>query len=165
MRLLSVNNNEVVSYLIENHLTVTCAESCTGGLLASTITAVPGSSACFDGSIVSYANSVKHRELKVKSSTLRKYGAVSPETAMEMCLGAYKKFKSDIAVSITGIAGPGGGTEEKPVGLVYLGIKTKRTHIAIKLMLSGTRDEIRSKTVQKALDEIYLQSVDIVNNR
>ena len=160
-----MNNEKVVSYLIENGLKVTCAESCTGGLLASAITAVPGSSECFDGSIVSYANAIKHKELKVKNSTLKKYGAVSPQTAMEMCLGAYKKFKSHIAIAITGIAGPGGGTPEKPVGLVYLGIKTKRTHIAIKLLLSGTRDEIRTKTVEKALEEIYLHATDIVNNR
>ena len=160
-----MNNEKVVSYLIENGLKVTCAESCTGGLLASAITAVPGSSECFDGSIVSYANAIKHKELKVKNSTLKKYGAVSPQTAMEMCLGAYKKFNSHIAIAITGIAGPGGGTPEKPVGLVYLGIKTKRTHIAIKLLLSGTRDEIRTKTVEKALEEIYLHATDIVNNR
>ncbi len=160
-----MNNEKVVSYLIEKGLKVTCAESCTGGLLASAITAVSGSSACFDGSIVSYANAVKHRELKVKNSTLKKQGAVSEETALQMCLGIYKKFGADIGISITGIAGPGGGTPEKPVGLVYLGVKTKYTHKAIKLNLEGTRDEIRNKAVEKALEEIYLAATDIVNNR
>ena len=149
-----MNNNEVVSYLIENGLKVTCAESCTGGLLAGAITAVPGSSACFDGSIVSYANAVKHRELKVKNSTLKKYGAVSPETAMEMCLGAYKKFKSHIAVSITGIAGPDGGTPEKPVGLVYIGVSTEEKTVVEELRLTGTREEVRQKTVESLFELI-----------
>ena len=106
-------------------LHITTAESCTGGLAAGAITAVPGSSAVFDGGVVTYSNDMKKKLLGVHDETLRDFGAVSPETAGEMALGAIKLTGADIAVSVTGIAGPGGGTEEKPVGLVYIAAASK----------------------------------------
>lgn len=107
--------------LIKNKITISCAESCTGGLFAQTLTEIPGISEVFDRGIVTYSNKAKMDELGVKQETLEKYGAVSKETALEMVQGLKEKTGSRLCVSITGIAGPGGGTEEKPVGLVYIG--------------------------------------------
>lgn len=106
--------------LLSRGLTIALAESCTGGLLASALTDVAGSSAYVLGGVVSYSNEAKMRLLNVQERTLLTYGAVSPQTAAEMANGARQLFGSDLAVSVTGIAGPGGGTPEKPVGLVYL---------------------------------------------
>lgn len=107
--------------LKERNLTLSSAESCTGGMFASAITDIPGVSTCFDRGIVTYSNSAKMQELGVKGETLEKYGAVSEETALEMAEGLKKVSGSDICISVTGIAGPDGGTEEKPVGLIYIG--------------------------------------------
>jgi nicotinamide-nucleotide amidase len=106
--------------LIDRNITFSCAESCTGGLFAMTMTEVPGISAVFDRGFVTYSNKAKMEELGVKSETLEKYGAVSEETAIEMAEGVRKVTGSRLCVSVTGIAGPDGGTEEKPVGLVYI---------------------------------------------
>jgi len=106
--------------LIENNITLSCAESCTGGLFADTLIDIPGISAVFDRGLVTYSNRAKMDELGVSAATLGKYGAVSRETAIEMAEGLQKKTGSDICISVTGIAGPDGGTEEKPVGLVYI---------------------------------------------
>lgn len=109
--------------LMEKGLTISSAESCTGGLFAATLTEVAGISACFDRSLVTYSNEAKMKELGVKRETLEKYGAVSKETAVEMAEGLYKASGSDICISVTGIAGPDGGTNEKPVGLIYIGLR------------------------------------------
>ncbi len=111
---------EIGSLLRERHLTLATAESCTGGLVGDLITDIAGSSDYFLGSAVSYAYSAKEGILGVRHETLLAHGAVSPETAAEMAWGARRLFRSSIAVSVTGIAGPGGGTAEKPVGLVYM---------------------------------------------
>lgn len=115
----------VVTEACKLGLHVTTAESCTGGLTAGAITAVPGSSAVFDGGVVTYSNDMKKKLLGVRDETLRDFGAVSPETAGEMALGALELTGADISVSVTGIAGPGGGSEEKPVGLVYIAVASK----------------------------------------
>ena len=115
---------KIISILKEREITITFAESCTGGLLAKTFTDTPGVSSVFLGSVVTYANSIKSELIDVKEKTLEAHGAVSRETAYEMVKGAKSVFGADVAVSVTGIAGPDGGSDEKPVGLVYIGIST-----------------------------------------
>lgn len=144
----------VVELLRKHNKTVTFAESCTGGLLAKKITEVPGSSECFNVSYVTYSNNEKERLLGVSSQTLETYGAVSHQTALEMCRGAKAKASADIAVSVTGIAGPGGGSAEKPVGLVYVGICTDDVWEYKKLNLSGNRSAVRERTSLYALDAV-----------
>ena len=141
---------ELVKFLCENNLKITSAESCTGGLFASGITAVSGSSSCFDGSFVTYSNEQKHRLLGVKNETLEKFGAVSYNTALEMAKGVRKSFDAHIGIGITGIAGPTGGTKDKPVGLVYIAVAFKGGAVAHKCNFSGSRDEVRSKAVKFA---------------
>ena len=112
---------KVVKMLKKHELTIVTAESCTGGMLSSKLINVPGVSDIFKAGLVTYANQAKREILGVGKKTLKKYGAVSPQTAEEMILGAVDKYDADVAVSVTGIAGPDGGTKEKPVGLVYIG--------------------------------------------
>lgn len=142
----------VVELLIKQNKTVTFAESCTGGLLSKKITDVSGASECFNCGFVTYSNERKEKLLGVKRETLEKYGAVSWQTAYEMCEGAKIRGGADIGIGITGIAGPGGGTEEKPVGLVYIGICTDEIHATCELHLAGDRDTVRERTSLYALD-------------
>ena len=148
---------DVVSRLLEKGLKVATAESCTGGLLSERIPRVSGSSAVFECGICSYANSIKHKVLGVQETTLSVLGAVSAETAVQMAEGVRKLSGADIGISTTGIAGPTGGTPEKPVGLVYLGVCTKSQSYAIRLELGGkenmtnSRDYIRKVTTDAAL--------------
>jgi PncC family amidohydrolase len=127
-----------------------CAESCTGGLIASAITELSGSSAIFDRGFITYSNEAKMEMLAVSQGTLDEYGAVSPETATEMAIGALKNSNANISVSVTGIAGPTGGSEEKPIGLVYIGIATKDNCEAHHRQLKGSRSEIRQQAVEEA---------------
>jgi len=131
--------------------TISCAESCTGGLLTSTLTDVPGSSAYVMGSVVSYSNDVKSRILHVAEETLAAHGAVSPETARAMAEGVRDLMQTDVGVGITGIAGPGGGSPEKPVGLVYIAVSTLGKTSVKKNVFSGVRAEIKRAAVNKAL--------------
>lgn len=145
----------LVDFLSENHLTVATAESCTGGLVASKIVGVPGASKVFYEGVVTYTNSAKEERLNVSKDTLNTFGAVSEQTAKEMAYGLLSE-NVDIAVSTTGIAGPDGGTEEKPVGTVYIGIAFQaREPIAIKCKFSGKRNEIRQCAANRALYETY----------
>ncbi len=128
-------------------LTISTAESCTGGMIASKLIEVPGISENFIESIVSYSNEAKIKRLKVKKETLEKYGAVSEEVAREMLEG----LKTDVAISTTGIAGPGGGTKEKPVGLVYIGIRVKDEVKIFRRELKGDRNKIRQRAMMHAL--------------
>ena len=141
----------VADLLLANHLTVTCAESCTGGLLSARLVNVPGISEVYKFGMVTYSNKVKRRFLGVKKSTLQKHGAVSEKTAEEMAKGAALMSKADVAVSITGIAGPDGGTEEKPVGLVYMACYVKGKVTVKKCQFSGNRGKIRESAVSAAL--------------
>lgn len=129
--------------LNEKHLTLATAESCTGGLVASRITDIAGSSAYFLGGIVSYSNEVKASLLGVSWDTLNHKGAVSSETVIEMAQGARRVLNADIAVSVSGIAGPGGGTPDKPVGTVWVGLATPRGEEARHFVWDG--DRIRNK--------------------
>jgi nicotinamide-nucleotide amidase len=138
--------------LLENKKTVSFAESCTGGDIAAAITTIPGSSLYFKSSVVTYSNESKIKLLGVKENTLTNFGAVSKETAKEMAEGVLKFSNSDYAFSTTGIAGPGGGTKEKPVGLVYIGSADKKKTESFKFNFSGTRKDIRKRTVNTVLD-------------
>lgn len=126
--------------LLERNLTLGTAESCTGGYLAHLITSVSGSSAYYKGSIISYANEVKHDLLSVKEETLKQFGAVSEETVSEMLHGALSQLKTDIAIAISGVAGPNGGTAEKPVGTVFIGIADKEKSIVKRISFTSHRD-------------------------
>ena len=126
-------------------LRVAVAESCTGGLIAQQITSVEGASQCFEMGVVVYSNESKQRLLGVSGTTLEKYGAVSHITALEMSLKVRELAGADIGIGVTGIAGPSGGSEEKPVGLVYVSVCGNGVHIYRKLELEGTREQIRKK--------------------
>lgn len=141
----------VADLLIANGLTVTLAESCTGGLLSARLVNVPGISDVYKMGVVTYSNKAKRRLLGVKKGTLQKYGAVSVQTAEEMAKGAAVSFKADVAVAVTGIAGPDGGTEEKPVGLVYIACCVKGRTVVKECRFSGNRDKVRETTVSAAL--------------
>jgi nicotinamide-nucleotide amidase len=132
-------------------LTLATAESCTGGLVGARLTAVPGSSDVYVGGIVSYANAVKEALLGVPPQTLAAHGAVSPETAEAMAAGARRALLADVAVSVTGVAGPGGGTPEKPVGLVFLHAEGPAGALAQRLELPGDRDAVRGRAAAAAL--------------
>jgi len=155
----SCNDEELVQVvcdkLIDKGLTLSSAESCTGGLFAGTVTEIAGVSACFDRGLVTYSNQAKMDELGVNAETLEKYGAVSAETAMEMAEGLHRVSGSDVCVSVTGIAGPGGGSEEKPVGLVYVGLYYDGEVSYRELRLRNTgRKWIRHRSVLNMLDMI-----------
>ena len=128
-------------------------ESCTGGLLSGCLTDIVGSSDVLERGFVTYSNQAKHEELGVNIDSLEKYGAVSDRVAIEMCKGALRRNGVELVVSLTGIAGPAGGTEFKPVGLVYIGIGTKLEEpIAHKYIFRGDRYEIRTSAVLKAIE-------------
>lgn len=141
--------------LLDAKKTVAFAESCTGGSLAGRLTANSGASDIFLGGIVSYTNEVKHKVLGVSKETLRVSGAVSRETVDEMLIGLMKRIPADFGVAISGIAGPTGGTSEKPVGTVYIGVASrgKKPHI-IHCQFEGDRSEIIEASCEKALEEL-----------
>jgi nicotinamide-nucleotide amidase len=135
----------------ERGVTLATAESCTGGLVAGRLTSVPGSSEVFRGGVVAYANDVKERELDVEPSVLEAHGAVSAETAKAMAEGARSRLGADVAVSVTGVAGPDGGTDEKPVGLVYLHASGPDGEEARRIDFPGDRDMVRGRAAAAAL--------------
>lgn len=141
----------IVQKAKEKNLTISLAESCTGGLSASRLTDVAGSSSVFIGSVVAYANSVKTNILGVKEQTLMDFGAVSKQTALEMAIGAREVMKTDIAVSFTGIAGPGGGSDYKPVGTVAIGLSSKHGDTSEVLNFHGDRLKLKSRFSQAGL--------------
>ena len=132
-------------------LTLATAESCTGGMIGVRLTDVPGSSEVYLGGVIAYSDDVKRRELDVPDEVLQQHGAVSDETAAAMAQGARVRFAADIAVSVTGIAGPGGGTHEKPVGLVYIAVESSRGMAARSGVLPGDREAIRVRATALAL--------------
>ncbi len=138
--------------LVERGYSLSVAESCTGGLIASLITRIPGSSEYFIGGAVTYANWAKREVLGVPERFLRLFGAVSREVALAMASGARKRFSTTFALSVTGIAGPGGGTPEKPVGTVWLGLSTPTETVARKFLFPGSRHEIQTLAAFTALD-------------
>ena len=142
---------EVVELLARKHLTVTTAESCTGGLIAGTLINAAGASDVLNEGYVTYSNEAKERLVHVSHETLERYGAVSAQTAQEMAEGAARAAGADAALSATGIAGPGGGSVEKPVGLVYVGCCLNGRTVVKECRFNGTRMENRLRTVETAL--------------
>jgi nicotinamide-nucleotide amidase len=136
--------------LIKRELTVATAESCTGGLIAKFLTDIPGSSSVVKGGWVTYANEMKMRELGVPEDMLIKHGAVSEPVALHMAKSARQQADSDLAVSVTGIAGPDGGSDEKPVGTVWMGIADRNGATARRFLFNGTRDTVRDRTAKMA---------------
>lgn len=142
----------VAKLLVEKKLTISTAESCTGGMIAATLINYPGISEVFLEGAVTYSNEAKHNRLGVKNETLEKYGAVSEETAKEMASGIAKNAGTDVSIVTTGIAGPGGGTEEKPVGLVYIGVYVKGEVEVKKCIFNGNRSRVRQQATTTGLD-------------
>ena len=148
-------SQRIVKLLSKKRLKISFTESCTGGLLSSSITSVSGSSNVFTLGLVTYSNQAKINILKVPKRIIMKHGAVSYETCLSMVKNLYKISKTNISVSITGVAGPKGGTKQKPVGLVYIGIKKDNKTLVKKLLFkSKKRNSIQINTVNKALDLI-----------
>lgn len=142
---------QVVSMLAQQELHVCCAESCTGGLLSATLINVSGASDVLNEGYVTYSNEAKHRLLAVSNETLETLGAVSPETAAQMAQGAGRASGAWVGLSTTGIAGPNGGTPEKPVGLVYIGLSLGDVVYAAECHFTGDRAMVRRQTVKQAL--------------
>lgn len=140
-----------VRLLAERKMTVTTAESCTGGLIAATLINIAGASDVLNEGYITYSNSAKEKILGVSHKTLEQYGAVSPQTAKEMAEGAAKAADADAALSATGIAGPGGGSEEKPVGLVYIGCCVNRKTVVKEFRFQEDRAGNRKKTAEAAV--------------
>lgn len=142
-------------YLVElgmrQGLTVSTAESCTAGMVSSLIADIPGASAVLRGGAVTYCDEIKHRVLGVRTETLERYTAVSMQTACEMAQGSRRVFSSDVAVSLTGYAGPGGGTPDDPAGTVYIGIDSIRGTQAHRFVFSGSRNEVRKQAAEEAM--------------
>ena len=152
---MNITSGILVKKLIKKKLKISFAESCTGGLLSSTITSVAGSSKIFTLGLVTYSDKSKVNILKVPKNTIIKYGAVSYQTCLSMVKNLEKVSKTNISVSITGIAGPKGGTKQKPVGLVFIGIKKGKKILVKKYLFKNKkRNLIQKNTVNKALNLI-----------
>ena len=142
---------QVGQLLNQHHLTLGCAESCTGGLIGHRLTNVPGSSAYFLGSVVAYAYDAKERLLGVNHNTLYDHGAVSEPTALEMARGARRVLGADLAISVTGIAGPGGGMPDKPVGLTWIALSARDHDEARSFVWEGDRAAVKAQSAEAAL--------------
>ena len=154
-------SKEISEIFCRENFTLATAESCTAGNVAAIITAIPGSSRFYKGGVVAYADEVKQNLLHVKSETLETYGAVSEETVIEMVKGAIETFNTDYAMATSGIAGPGGGTHEKPVGTIWLAAGSKDKIITEKL----TEDEGREKNVQSATKNVLQLLLEACQNQ
>jgi nicotinamide-nucleotide amidase len=149
------NMEDTVAEMLNNRgLTLAVAESCTGGRIGNRLTNVPGSSGFFLGGVIAYSNKAKHDLLNVSSKTLNQYGAVSEQTAREMAEGVRKRFQSYLALAVTGIAGPDGGTDDKPVGTVHIGLSVINKTFSGKYRFTGMREQIKQESSEMALDWI-----------
>jgi PncC family amidohydrolase len=153
--------NKVSDELRKQHLTIATAESCTGGLLAHLLTNISGSSDYFERGVVSYSNVSKIEMLNVPQNLLKKYGAVSEQVAAAMAEGIRARASVDVGVSTTGIAGPTGGTKDKPVGLVYVGISTRKSLVTKRFLFPG--DRLQNK--EQACDAALSLLLEIISNR
>jgi nicotinamide-nucleotide amidase len=153
MQMAEERLESVVGELLRSRgLTLSLAESCTGGLLGHRLTNVPGSSDYFVGGVVAYSYSAKERVVNVHHGTLYDHGAVSEQTALEMARGARRLFGTDVALSVTGIAGPGGGMPDKPVGLVYIALSTRDQEACHRFVWGGDREANKAHSAQAALE-------------
>ena len=144
--------SKTIKYLLDKNISVSTAESCTGGLLAAEFTAVSGISKIYKTGLITYSNDSKIKNLKVKPSTIKRYGAVSRQVCAQMCLHLHKISKSQLTFSTTGVAGPNGGTKDKPVGLVYIGLtKRNKTIVSKNYFKKKDRNSIQNKTVEKCI--------------
>lgn len=150
-------NKKVIKKLIRNKITISVAESCTGGLIASEITSVSNSSNIFNLGLVTYSNQSKEKLLKIKKQNLKKYGAVSAQICKDMVENLFKISKTDLCISTTGIAGPGGGSKLKPVGLVYIGIKFKKN---CKIYMYNFNKKLERNKIQKKTANIIFNLLD-----
>jgi len=146
---------KVIKLVKDKNMTISTAESCTGGMLASSIVDYSGASEIFIDGVVTYSNESKIKRLGVKKETLDKYGAVSEQTAREMAEGVVNTSASTIGLATTGIAGPNGGTKEKPVGLVYIAVTINNDTTVKKLLIDGERNEIRKKSVENIFELLF----------
>ncbi len=154
---------EVVGEILRRkNMLLSVAESCTGGLVQHRITNVPGSSEYFKGGIVAYSNEIKISECGVKEATLKEHGAVSEEVARELAEGIRERYKADVGISVTGIAGPSGGTKEKPVGLVYMAVSDKEETVVEKRVFKGTRKMIKMQAAVAVLDLLRRFLLEII---
>ena len=144
----------IIQKLTSEQQTITFAESCTGGRIAAAFTAISGSSAILDGSCVTYSNEIKHLWLGVEEKVLEKYGAVSQQCVSQMLEGIKNLTGSDYAIAVSGIAGPTGGTEEKPVGTVYIGIQTPFSQEVFHCFFHGDREQIQEQSVVFAIEKL-----------
>lgn len=151
---------KVGKLLLEKNLTISCAESCTGGLVMHRLTNIAGSSTYFQGGAVAYSNQIKHSVLGIQENTLNVFGAVSEQVATAMARGARAVFGADIAVGVTGIAGPGGGTPEKPVGLTYIAINTPKMSMVQRFEWQEDRIANKEASAEAALKMVldYLEN-------
>ena len=145
---------KIIDKLTKDNHTITFAESCTGGRVASTFTTISGTSSVLNGSLVTYSNDIKHQWLKVPYEVLENKGAVSSECVSYMLEGAKEMAKSDYAIAISGIAGPSGGTEFKPVGTVYIGILTPHTKEIFHCLFDGDREAVQQSSVDFAIEKL-----------
>lgn len=151
----------LIDRLIENNKTIAVAESCTGGYIANLLTNIPGASQVFQEGLVTYSNEAKMRNLQVSKETLDQWGAVSSETASEMLLGLLENTGADIGIAVTGIAGPGGATADKPIGLVYIAVGSKEDNLVKQYNFTGNRTRIKQSTAKSALDLVRRQLKNI----
>ena len=149
-----ISHRKIINKLIKKNISISVAESCTGGLLSSSFTCQSGVSKIFNMGLITYSNKAKIDLLKISQTFLKKYGAVSKETAGKMSINLYKKTKSRMVISTTGIAGPLGGSVKKPVGLVFISIKYKKNMKIIKKNFKGSRIQIQKKTIIAIFNEI-----------
>ena len=154
MKTLPNLTQTIIQTLAKKGETITFAESCTGGQLAAAFTAISGASAVFNGSVVSYANTIKEEWLGVYPATLKKHGAVSRECVAEMLTGILRMAQADYAIAVSGIAGPTGGTPNKPVGTVYIGIQTPQTSTIYHNVFKGDRASIQHQSVIFAIEKL-----------
>ena len=152
----NINNvvEKIIQKLIEENQTITFAESCTGGRIAAAFTAIPGASAILNGSCVTYSNEIKHLWLGVEREVLEQHGAVSTQCVSQMLDGIQKLAKADYAIAVSGIAGPTGGSELKPVGTVYIGLKTPSSEEIFHCNFSGSREAVQEQATVFALEKL-----------
>jgi len=154
---MKINHNtieQVIKKLALKNQTISFAESCTGGRIAAAFTSVSGASSILDGSVVAYSNDIKHTWLNVDNDILKKYGAVSSQCVVQMLEGIKNLSGADYALAVSGIAGPNGGTEEKPVGTVYIGLQTPFMQEVFQCFFHGKREHIQEQSVAFAIEKI-----------